>query len=357
MTAPAPRRSRVLWMDVMRLVCAFLVIVNHTNSPIYNMTTPANGSWWASLLWYYIAKPAVPIFVMISGACLLPRVDSYRRNMGRVLHMFVVLMVFSYMFFIYDAWVLYGIWPRIANIAAFLDMVRTATCGDAFWYLYFYMGLLLMLPLLQRMASAMKRRDTLYLMGMCFVVSAVWPLITHFAPQLEVTPYFDMPLFSIYIGLFFAGHYIHQSKPTTRKQMAWAALTLVLSLALSVALTRIEYDRVPSGEKYWFMDHRMHPSATTTAAAVSMVLLARGLFSRTLSGRPQRAMTELAACAFGIYLLEEVVIYLTRGPIYVPLCNYMPAIFAVLIWEAAVFAISLTITWLLRRVPLVKKLL
>ena len=37
-------KKRIVWMDVMRLICAFLVIVNHTNSPIYQMTTPANGS-------------------------------------------------------------------------------------------------------------------------------------------------------------------------------------------------------------------------------------------------------------------------------------------------------------------------
>ena len=67
-------------------------------------------------------------------------------------------------------------------------------------------------------------------------------------------------------------------------------------------------------------------------------------------------LTTLAGCSFGIYLLEEVVIYLTRGPIYVPLCNYMPAIFAVLIWEAAVFLISLVVTLVLKRIPGVKKL-
>ena len=347
-------KKRVVWMDVMRLVCAFLVIVNHTNSPIYKMTTPANGSWWLSILWYYISKIAVPIFVMISGACLLPRQDSYRKHGARILRMLIVLLVFSYGFFIYDAWVLYGIWPRMTDMSAFFSMMWTATCGDAFWYLYFYIALIAMLPLFQRMTASMTKADHLYLMGMCYVFGALWPLVTHYAPELEITRYFDVPLFSIYVGLFFAGHFIHQSKPTTRKHMLWASAALAASLALSVVLTRLEYSF--GTEKYWFMDDRMYPSATTTVSAVSAVILARGLLRRDWSPRGQKALSVLAGCSFGIYLLEEVVIYLTRGPIYVPLCNYMPAIFAVLIWEIAVFLISLVLTLVLKRIPLIRKL-
>lgn len=348
-------KKRVIWMDVMRLVCAFLVIVNHTNSPIYKMTTPANGSWWLSILWYYISKIAVPIFVMISGACLLPRQDSYRKHGARILRMLIVLMVFSYGFFIYDAWVLYGIWPRITDLKAFFSMVWTARCGDAFWYLYFYIALIAMLPLFQRMAVTMKKVDYLYLIGMCWFFGAAWPLLTHYVPEAAITRYFDVPLFSIYVGLFFAGHFIHQSKPTTKKHMLWAALALILSLAASVALTRLEYSF--STEKYWFMDDRMHPSATTTISAVSAVILARGFFRREWSVRGREVLSVLAGCSFGIYLLEEVVIYLTRGPIYVPLCNYMPAFFAVLVWESAVFLISLVLTLVLKRIPLIKKLI
>jgi len=348
-------KKRVVWMDVMRLAAAFLVIVNHTNSPIFQNTTPANGSWWASLLWYYISKTAVPIFVMISGACLLPRQDSYRKNGARIVRMLLTLVLFSYLFFLYDAWVTVGLWPRMTDLGAFVSRMWTATCGDAYWYLFFYIGLLLMLPLLQRMAAGMTRGDTRYLMGLCFGVDAVWPLLVHYLPALEPTAYFFVPLFSAWIGLFFAGMYLEKSGPVTKRQMLGAAAVLVLSLGLSIALTRVEYGC--GAQKYWFMDDRMRPSAPAIAAAISLVILARGLFARPLSERAQRRLTAVSGCSFGIYLFEEVVIYLTRGPIYVPLCNYVPAIFAVLVWESAVFAISLGLTVISKRIPGLKRLL
>lgn len=348
-------KKRVVWMDVMRLAAAFLVIVNHTNSPIFQNTTPANGSWWASLLWYYISKTAVPIFVMISGACLLPRADSYRANARRIKRMLCVMVLFSYLFFLYDAWVTVGLWPRMIDLGAFISRMWTATCGDAYWYLFFYIGLLLMLPFLQRMAAGMTRGDTRYLMGLCFGIDAAWPLLVHYLPALEPTPYFYVPLFSAWIGLFFAGLYVEKSGPVTKKQMLGAAAVLVLSLGLSIALTRVEYGR--STQKYWFMDDRMHPSAPAIAAAISLVILARGLFARPLSERAQRRLMAASGCSFGIYLFEEVVIYLTRGPIYVPLCNHVPAIVAVLVWEAAVFTISLGLTVISKRIPGLKRLL
>ena len=59
-------RKRELWLDVLRILAAFLVIVNHTNSNIFIHSTPQHGEWWASISWYTISKIAVPLFVMLT---------------------------------------------------------------------------------------------------------------------------------------------------------------------------------------------------------------------------------------------------------------------------------------------------
>ena len=60
-------KKREIWLDVLRVLAAFLVIVNHTNSDVFQSVTPANGTWWLSIAWYALCKIAVPLFVMISG--------------------------------------------------------------------------------------------------------------------------------------------------------------------------------------------------------------------------------------------------------------------------------------------------
>ena len=82
MSAPAMAGSsrRESWLDALRIVSAFLVIVNHTNSKVFQSLAPQDIQWWLSIGWYYVSKMAVPLFVMVSGACLLPRRDSAQQR-------------------------------------------------------------------------------------------------------------------------------------------------------------------------------------------------------------------------------------------------------------------------------------
>mgnify|MGYP002561809920 CR=1 FL=1 len=64
-------KARAAFLDFLRILAAFLVIVNHTNSYVFKTLTPVDSQWHWSILWYYVSKTAVPLFIMISGACLL----------------------------------------------------------------------------------------------------------------------------------------------------------------------------------------------------------------------------------------------------------------------------------------------
>ena len=342
-------KKRESWLDALRIVSAFLVIVNHTNSGIFISSTPEQASWWMSIVWYYLCKIAVPVFVMISGAVLLPRQDSIRKCVGRFGRILAALLVFSYGYFLHDAWVNWGLWPRMIRLDAFFEVIWTWPISNGFWYLYFYMGLMLMLPLFQRMAASMKERDQAYLITLCFGFGAVWPLVTHYVPVLQLPQYFSVPLFTGHIGLFFTGHWIRSRFIPTKKRMGYAAAALVVSVAISVVLTRIEFDRV-SGGMYWFMDSRTRPSIFAIVAAISAMMLAKGLV------KDHRFWTELGGCAFGIYLVQDWLIAQSKTRLFEPLCNVFPVFPAVLVWEVIVFAIALAAAWVMRRIPVLKKI-
>ena len=343
-------RRREGWLDALRFVAAFLVIVNHTNSHVFQAATPQQATWWLSVVWYYVSKLAVPVFVLVSGACLLDRQDSLRRTLGRFGRMLAALLVFSYAYYLYDAWVFWGLWPRMANIGAFLQLVWTQQITDGFWYLYFYMGRMRMLPRLQRLCSARGEREQLYLMGLCFGLGAAWPLAAHYVPVLALPQHFHVPLFTSYIGLFFAGRWVREHFVPTRARLLGAAAALVLSIAASVALTRIEFDRVAPGAKYWFMDERMQPSLFTIIASIAVMMLAKGLVKEC------RCWAQLGGCAFGIYLVQDLLIAETKERLFVPLCGMMNDFAAVLLWEALVFAVALGAAWTMKRIPLIKKI-
>lgn len=342
-------KKRESWLDALRIVSAFLVIVNHTNSSVFQASSPEHATWWLSVAWYYLCKIAVPVFVMVSGAVLLPRQDSIRKCLGRFGRILAALLVFSYGYFLYDAWVYWGLWPRMIHFGSFFERVWTQMMSGGFWYLYFYMGLMLMLPLFQRMAASMKEKDLAYLIALCFGFGAVWPFVTHYVPMLQLPQYFSAPLFTGYIGLFFVGHWIRSRFIPTKSRMWGAAAMMAASISVSAMLTYIEFDRIPGG-KYWFMDDRMQPSIFTIIAAVCAMMLAKGLV------KDKPIWAELGSCAFGIYLVQDWLIAQTKTRLFAPLCNALPAFPAVLVWEVIVFVIALAAAWIMRRIPVLKRI-
>lgn len=363
-TVPKTTSPRAFYLDALRALAAFLVITNHTNSALFKASNPSDFTWWFSMIWYYVSKIAVPLFVMISGALLLPRRDSYARAAGRALRVLGALLLFSYFYYLWDLWQFYWTWEQALNLPAFLDSIWQKPITDSFWYLYFYLGLMVMLPLLQRLAVAMDKKDLRYLLGCSFLFGALWPLLTHYVPGLTLPEYFQLPLFSVFLGLFFAGHYLHSYARPSRG-MGWLCLGLILaSVALSLALTRLEFARLGGAGKYWFMDERTAPSITVIACAMAVMLLPRCWAGERQSLREGsrrafgvRLLSALGACSFGVYLLQDWVIAETKGRVFEPLLGVMHPIPVVLLWELTVFSLAAVATWLLRLVPGMKKLL
>ena len=348
-------KKRDVWLDVLRVLAAFLVIVNHTNSRLFQGSTPETGTWWFSIAWYAFCKVAVPVFIMVSGAVLLGREDSYRKCLLRFGRIVAALLVFSYFYFVHDAWVNHGLFPRILRLDIFFSKVWSQEIADSFWYLYFYAGLMLVLPLFQRLSCAMKGCDGWYLIAMSLGLGAGWPLLAHFVPAMALPEYFVIPLFSTMTGLFFAGWQLRRlQKPI--HLMPWL-MGLIASVLLSVVLLHTEYKNMNGSGKYWsFMDDRLASSLLVITASICFFLLIRCLFDRPIHQRAQHVWTELGGCAFAIYLLQQWVIAQTEQRLFMPLYNLLPDFPAMLIWETTIFGICLLAAMVLRRIPGIKKI-
>lgn len=343
--------KREAWLDALRILASFLVIVNHTNSLVFKEhSQPGQAVWWLSIGLYYISKIAVPLFVMVSGACLLSRQESWRRALGRFGRVLAALLVFSYLYFLHDCWVNYGLWPRMLRLDLVLWDVWTQQVSDGFWYLYFYLGLMLMLPLLQRLAASMRDRDYGWMLGLCLWLDCVFPLLSHYLPGLALPGYLQAPLYTGYLGLFFAGYWIRaRMTATPRKQ---AVICLIASLLISMLLTYAEAFRA-SG-KYWFMDDRLHPSLFTCAASLCVMALFKGMHPG-LKGC--HVLAQLGGCAFGVYLMQDWLIAQTRTRLFAPLIPVIGAFTAALVWALAAFALALTAAWVMRRIPILRRII
>ena len=113
---------------------------------------------------------------------------------------------------------------------------------------------------------------------------------------------------------------------------------------------------VKPGKAYWFMDKRTEPGLFMLISAIAVMIWAKGAFA-SVSGRASRFWQTLGGCAFGVYLLQDLLIAQTAHTLFPALCVRLNPFLAALVWEAAVFAAALAAAWLLKKIPGLKKLL
>lgn len=337
--------GRVAFLDLVRILACFLVIVNHTVPAVFQGTGPS-GLWGLGIYGLFLSKGAVPLFLMISGYTLLNRQDTYAATFRRVLRIAVCLVVFSGVYYLNEY-----LCGRIHNFGPvyFLGRMFTRPVTNAFWYLYTYLGLLIMLPFLQKLCSVMKKQDYHVFFFWSGLFFGFWPIVTHYIPLLEYTDYFELPLFGSYLCLLFVGSYVRDYAPREKaKLLPWAGAYGLLCL-LCAGLTWAEYLR-SGGSDYLFYD-----DCTRLPLLAGSGLLFYGFSGCRIPAWAQGRISSLARLTFGIFLVSDLLIeklwflytdLVERGLWELPAC---------LMLQVSVFAAGAAIAWFLKKIPLLGK--
>ncbi|MCM1150342.1 MAG: acyltransferase [Butyricicoccus sp.] len=331
------------YIEFLRIIACFFVIVNHTNSRIFKPLAPS-PTWFCSVTAFLLSKTAVPLFLMIMGALLLDKEDSPKKTARRVGRIAAVLAVFSLAYRAYYAWHYHARF----SLKEALELLPQTEATNTLWYLYLYLGLLLMLPLLQRFVKALDRGYTRYLL----LISLGLPGAVPFIPDFRLNYYFQAALIGPYIGLVVLGYYVERYVPVTRRTFRCCFFGFVGLAAAQLALALAFYAR-DGAEFYRALEGSTLVTVTATAACVYVCV--KYLYTaRPAPERTERIVRALGALTFGIYLFGDMVINYTE-PVYSALEGHMHALCAMVLWEALIFAIAALVTALLRRVPRVRK--
>lgn len=339
-------KPRYNFIDVLRVIACFLVIVNHTNSWIFLWMSPS-PTWYASVTYFYISKVAVPIFIMISGYTMLDKVDSYKKVIQRVIRIILALYLFSLPYYL-GQWQV-GDRPYI-GVKDFIVSVFQYPQTTAFWYMYMYIGMLIMLPFLQKMVANLSKKDVQIFICLCLLITGVWPIVEHWFPILAYSKLVDFALFDSFVGILFIGYYLKTYVTPSKKKLMASIITFVACTVFNVVMTRHEFDLM-GGANYLFYDDRVYlPIVLASASVFYMVSHLK------VEGKFAKVMQVLGGCSFGIYLLADFLIGRLQ-PIWTAMwTNGMHQMVAIVIFEFIVFGSAFVITYILRLIPGIKKI-
>jgi surface polysaccharide O-acyltransferase-like enzyme len=182
--------TRMVWLDVVRLIAILMVIVSHSVDSL-NITSVALSSPsvnWGSIIGS-VARACVPLFAMMTGLLLMPigtmNIGAFYKK--RILRVLWPFLIWSTLYNLFpwiagllgaDIELLGHFFPAVGNGGSFafidaLHNIITIPLGFSLynthmWYIYMLIGLYLFLPFLFSWIDQADRLTVrLYLMSMC----------------------------------------------------------------------------------------------------------------------------------------------------------------------------------------------
>lgn len=353
------------YYDIIRLAAIFLVVFNHT--PAFHFPFHSTGENPLVLAMMFISafdKVAVPLFFMITGALLLPRQESISILLRkRALRVLLVILLFHV---IQSAWYLYDGGVNGIGIRSFLGDCYWGSCihgyvlgsvgAGAVWFLYAYLGLILMLPFLRSMVAGMTSMHFRYLFGLQIVCGVMVPILFSMATGFStadsgILRY--MPMCGNVLIFVLAGYYVEERVDVNklgRKQMGCLVLTSAVFVAMAAIMPEVIRQRIQAPVLSQYI-----PGITAflLIPCMTIVIIMKKLCRYQLSRRAATILRALGGAVFTVMLVENILRAVISRYFIEYDSSYLPSI-----WVAGlVCLIGLAIGLVLKRVPILKKLL
>lgn len=340
------KEEKLYYVELLRVIAIFFVVFNHTRNIGYSLYTEVEGgfSYWTSLSMSILCKIAVPIFFMISGGLLLGKQETLKQLFSkRILRYVVVILIFTFLQYL-----------RIVRVhpeegfqpTTWLLYCYSGNIIEPYWFLKSYLSMLLILPFLRLLVSVMGKREYLFLVGIRAVITLISLIYiyTGFTSNISFPFHVDIifyPLTGYFLMNMLAQDNCRYLKVKSLVGLLLAFLTLIVFQVNAFFKSRGTYVDDFHTVYVWIL-------------AVLVLLLIKRIKIKTVV--VQKMICTMGSCAFGVYLIEDV----ARNQVQ----RIVPAIvpFFGKFWASIVFTllsvlVSMLVIYLVRKIPLVKKLI
>jgi surface polysaccharide O-acyltransferase-like enzyme len=347
MSNQSDRQDTILWIDLIRVIAIFLVVMIHVSGQVTNIWAKIpEDQWIIGDMYGGIARIAVPLFFMISGYLLLPRSESlsvfYTKRMTRILIPFVVWSL------IYLGWYCGGhtCTPDLA-----WDLLLRQGTYYHLWFLYSLLSIYLILPILRLMIRPDIDKKILWYLIVLWLIFQ--PILTTAHKFWDFNIKLSAPLATGFVCYFILG-YLLGEVTLSRLKIILSAIVWLLSTLVTIIGTYL-LTRQSGQFEGFFYDF---VSLNVIFASGAAFLLLRWISQKKLFTSPQihTFIRTLATSAFGIYLVHVIVIEVLRyGIPALQISSLMwNTLWSIPLVSIVVFILSFLIVRMLQKIPVLK---
>lgn len=290
---------RITWIDYVRCIAILLVILMHSSEQ-----AGVSDLFSRSLL-SSIGRLGVPLFLMISGALMLPKVFQYSiseyflRYTKRIIQF--VLLLFGYAVItnlIHISFIKGEVIECPLHFLINNNGITAKGVAVHLWYMRVITVLYILLPFLSRFVKPLKSFTLCAWIGICMLPFILSKELCSIKLLSTVFPY---------IGYFVLGYIISnrvEIKTRSKNIMLISSLVLIISILVAYIID-LRFNGVDFFHFHWYSS-----SFTILISSIALFILLRELFEKYSTCPP--IIANLSKCSFGIYLSHYIILLVIK---------------------------------------------
>jgi Uncharacterized protein conserved in bacteria len=336
---------RDISMDLLRVFASVLVVLIHVSSQNWYGTSIYSADWQAMNIFDSIARPAVPIFLMLSGAFMLAPEKPLTAR--RILLRYIPRLMGAYVLwsFVYAVYSLTSAFTAFSGLS-FISIIKATVDGQYhLWYLPVIILLYILLPVLRpAVAGDDGRRRCEYMLAVFLAYGAVRTTVLVFdfpghSYAQTLADRFTFGALWSYAGYFILGYYLYRY--TLSKTFKFAVYTLGLcAVPLTAAATyAVSLHTGAPDERFYTIF-----SAITVFYAAALFIFFKEIISKIkFSTSTSRIIGFIGSCSLLVYLVHVLLLNLICDRLDIstatgPAALMIPALTAVVYLGSLAFA-------------------
>ena len=335
-------KKRVDYYDYLRVLSIFAVVIMHVIGNTLN-TFGLSGS--AANFYNGICKLmyfAVPMFVMISGALFLnfeKRLDIKTLYTKYILRILLCLFIFG---FVYSILEIYFI-TKVISFDTLIQSIKNIFTGNLWahmWYLYLIIGLYMITPLIRVFVNNCSRKEYNYILIILFIFTV---LLVDFSKIFKINIEFNILIYNPYIFFYMLGDYLSRYEISKKIRMVNYSMSALFCILIF------------SNEFVSLFDKNLvaYTSFMMSSIIVTLFLSAKNC-KLNFKKQIKNFLYSISECGFGIYLIHQFVINIIYKLLKFNIILKFPYT-GLILYVMIVFLISYSITYLLRKIDIIRK--
>ena len=340
--------------DLIRTLAMFLVILLHASNETLQKT--AGTYWWTAVVYKSVALSCIPLFVLLSGTLLLQpaKLDEpirvfLKKRLSRLGLAFafwtVVYMIWSFKVF--------QIPVNLTTIGQNIGFSLSSGAYYQFWFIYLIVGLYLITPILRVIIAHAERKIVRYLILLWFVGVAVVPII-----ELAAGYTLNSTVFLIggFIGYFVLGSYLLTVKVRSTILYAFLISSVVFTI---FGVWLMTYPLSGLGQPNFFFDYLTVNVIVGSTALFLILLKFRPDWPESNHVTASRFVQAVSKNTLPIFLFHVIILESFERGFFGFTLDFttLNPIIEIPLLTVLTFFITLGLVLLMRKVPVLKKLI